>query len=176
LVAGLVGRVGRADLWMRVAPIVSSLGDRRIVLHEPSEEVQRRVNTGELLFPLPVGVSEQANTIHLILAPLTLQKQDRILEINGQAAEDLLFRFSMLYSDPLALNRAMMAAAAFPDLLLLHGIPAPFEVRVARPDGTEYMETVPGVKPLGVQRELIVPKGGQIFRLPHSKLAASVSR
>jgi hypothetical protein len=55
LVTGLTGRVGRADLWMRVAPIVSSLGDPRIVLHEPVEEVKRRVDSGELLFPLAVG-------------------------------------------------------------------------------------------------------------------------
>jgi hypothetical protein len=68
------------------------------------------------------------------------------------------------------------ATSAFADLLLLHGIPSPFEVRVVRADGTEAVETLPGVERSPAQIMLKQTDRMQVFRLPHSMLAASVSR
>ena len=172
LVAGLVGRVGRGDLWMRIAPVVTSLGDSRLVLHLPVEEVQRRLSTGELYFPLQLRVVKTRTG-----APQWIGRTgERVVEINGQATEDLLFRFSLPYSGGTPYARAAQATRALGDLLLLHGIPAPFEVRWARTDGTERVETVAGVPGTAIERVPPEPQRAHVFRLPHSMLLASVAR
>jgi hypothetical protein len=171
LVAGLVGRVGRGDLWMRLAPVIASLGDRRIVLHLPVEEVQRRLSTGELYFPLQLRVVKTRNG-----APRWIGSTgERVVEINGQAAEDLLFRFSLPYVGSTPYARAVSATRALGDLLLLHGIPAPFEVRWARSDGTERVETLAGITGTAISSGTPTSKAAQMFRLPHSMLLASAA-
>jgi hypothetical protein len=173
LLAGLTERVGRADLWMRLAPLVASLGDRTS-LALPAEEATRRTASGERLFPFAVT---PALLIGRSATASPLRTGDRIIDINGQAAADLLFRFTRFYSGNSPAARAAQMAPDFPELLLLNGIVAPFEIQYAT-DGAQRMAVVEGVAAarFNALKRLPRPPAGclHVFQLPHSKLLASV--
>src|SRR5262249_43002751 len=88
IVASLPPSMTRADLWLRLAPILASLGDGHTNIAMPSDEFPR----GALVFP-PSVVQDDAGHLVVVAAfsqGAPIQRGDRIVSLNGKDADSLV--------------------------------------------------------------------------------------
>jgi len=86
-----------------------------------------------------------------------LNRGDRVLEINGRDADSLVRSWMAEFSGESEVYRAVAVADAFRDLLMIHSIGAPFQVKMSGPDGVERSAELAGITRQGI-RETLRPK------------------
>jgi len=146
LVAALPPSMTRAELWLRLAPLVASFGDGHTSVYMPADEFTRMGST--LAFP-PSVVEDDAE--HLVISvPLTLgapiARGDRIITLNGMSADSLVRAWTGEVSGESQKFRAANVTAGFRDFLFIHSIVAPFNLEMQRPDGSRQSVVLEGIR------------------------------
>ena len=162
IAAALPASLTRAEFWIRIAPLVASLGDGHTGLSYPVEEVIDRMVGGELLFPADVaadvGVDGPARlTVTNVYGGAGLARGERILQLNGRETDALLREWMLAFSGESDTYRAVSVADSFRNLLVIHSIAAPYTLRVAGLDGIERNVTLAGVKREALARPRSAP-------------------
>jgi C-terminal processing protease CtpA/Prc len=160
LIDKLPETVTRAQWWMRLSPIVASLGDGHTEVSPPVDLIgqiaaasrdgkpasQREVLERVRLFPSR-SVAVDGNG-HVIIASAGLadgiRRGDRLLSINGLDADRLLSELISETSGDSDANRAAAAVDRLTDLLSVHSIVSPYRLTVAGPDGVERTASIEG--------------------------------
>jgi len=146
VVAGLPPSMTRAELWLRLAPLLASFGDGHTSVYMPAEEFARLGST--LTFP-PSVVEDDAE--HLVVSvPFTLgapiERGDRILTLNGMSADSLVRAWTGEVSGESRKFRAANVTGGFRDFLFIHSIVAPFSLETERPDGARRTVVLEGIR------------------------------
>jgi Peptidase family S41 len=147
IVAALPSSLSRAELWMRLAPLVAALGDGHTSIAMPREEARRMQTEGALVFP-PSVVRDDAGQVIISAALLRepdLREGDRVLSLNGLGADSLLGAWMNESSGESDRFRAAQVTSAFRDYVVIHGIRAPYTLVTERSDGTRHSISLPGI-------------------------------
>lgn len=138
--------IDRIGFWLRIAPMVASLGDGHTSISAPGDELRHLQQEGALVFPPSVGLDDDGHLV--VTAPFSgaaLHRGDRIISINGRVADSLLAVYAALMSGESVVYRRVQAADFFRDLLMMTGVRAPFVVEAAAPDGQPRRIDMPGL-------------------------------
>jgi C-terminal processing protease CtpA/Prc len=146
LVAALPASMARAELWLRLAPLVASFGDGHTSVYMPAEEFARMGST--LTFP-PSVVEDDAE--HLVVSvPFTrdapIERGDRIISLNGMSADSLVRAWTAEVSGESQKFRAASVTGGFRDFLFVHSIVAPFSIETQRADGSRRGIVLEGIR------------------------------
>ena len=146
IVASLPPSMTRAELWLRLAPLLASLGDGHTSVYMPREEFARMGSS--LVFP-PSVVQDEAE--HLVIsAPLAreapIARGDRIISLNGMNADSLVQAWMGEVSGESQKLRAAYVTGGFRDFLSIHSIVTPFRVETQRGDGSKRSVALEGIR------------------------------
>lgn len=152
LVAELPESLSRADWWLRLSPFVAGFGDGHTNIGMPGEELVR--DPAVLIFPAALALDEERHVIvNLSFDPDGgLKRGDRILRINGQDADAFLQSWTSEISGESDWYREVTVADLYREMLQIHGIGAPYQVRVSGLDGAERDATLAGITREGLRR------------------------
>ncbi len=156
IVAGLPPTISRADLWLRLGPLVATLGDGHTSVAMPREEARRMQAAGALVFPPSVVLDDASRlAVSMPVTPgTTIQAGDRIVSLNGLNTDSLVRAWTDEVSGESARFREANVTGGFRDFLLLHSIVAPYTLVTER-SGTRLTVALDGV-PQDSLRVLVV--------------------
>ena len=142
LVGTLPPSLSRAELWIRLAPLVAAFGDGHTSVAMPREEIQRLQQTGALVFPPSVAMDDDGRVV--VSAPIVrgvgIEAGDRLLSLNGMSADSLVHAWTVAASGESDRFRTANVTALFRDFLLIHSIGAPYTIVTRR--GDDAMRTI----------------------------------
>jgi hypothetical protein len=145
IVASLPASMSRADLWLRLAPVLASLGDGHTGIALPSEEF---AHNGGLVFP-PSVVQDDAGHVVVVAAfsrGAPIERGDRIISVNGLNADSLLRAWTGEVSGESEKFRAANVTNGFRDFVFVHSIAAPFRIETQRADGSTRPVVLDGLR------------------------------
>lgn len=147
IVSELPDSLSRIEWWTRLAPFMAAFGDGHTNIWYPGDEVRRLVTAGTLVFPHSIGLDDDG---HVVLTTLLgpdrgLSRGERVLAINGLNADSLIRSWTGEVSGESDAFRASIVIDAFRDFFVIHGVRAPFAVRVAGADAASRDVDEPGI-------------------------------
>lgn len=139
LVASLPDSVSRVDLWLGLDHIVTAFGDGHTSLEPPFNEVFAAVGGGDMLLPIGVSLDETGELVVASVpdADTSLVLGDRVISINGRAADSLLNMVADQISGEARVMQLDAAVKGFAGRLWFNGVRGPFVVRTRNAEGVE---------------------------------------
>lgn len=125
--------VTRAELYLRLAPLVAMLGDGHTNVGPPSEEWSAATRAGEPILPFRMSVDPIGQLRVSLAAPdAPIRAGDAVVAIAGTPVAELLDRAMTSLGGELLTWRRRNAAGFLPRHLWMRGVRGPFEVTVHR--------------------------------------------
>src|SRR5262249_37604550 len=92
IVASFPATMTRSELWIRLAPLLASLGDGHTSVYMPQEELARSLAAGTRLFPPQVAQDDAGHLVVVaaVARNVDIRSGDRIVSINGLDADSLV--------------------------------------------------------------------------------------
>jgi Peptidase family S41 len=166
--AGLPDMMTQEELWIRMSPLVVSLGDGHTGLsyptgpvmdpflrwlveqRAPNKDVALRLAKAYRVVTFPPRILGLDGDGHLVITSTDgggtdLRRGERLVSINGRNADELLTEWSRETNGDSQAHRAVRVADDFHYLLLIHSMLPPYAVVVAVPDGRERTVMLAGV-------------------------------
>ena len=167
ITAGLPDTMTALELWLRVSPLVASLGDGHTSLNYPIDpiveqlvsgwkasgadsvgDVDKKGSTGTAVrfYGFPPRILGLDDAGHLVVTSsdgggTDLRRGERLVSINGRNADALLAEWMRETSGDSQSHRAVAVADDFHNLLPVHSITLPYTVVVTDADGRERTVT-----------------------------------
>ena len=147
VIAALPPSLSRAELWIRLAPVVAALGDGHTSVAMPREEARRLQAEGTLVFAPSIAMDDAGRVVvsAVLVRQPDLDGGDRFVSLNGLSADSLVRSWMAETSGESDRFRAAEVTSAFRDFLLIHSIRAPYTLVTERSDSTQRTTELSGI-------------------------------